>query len=442
MKKHSHHLPDPFKVSNVSKIFDEWSSDNKYQFPHIKTEGFEKHFSPSDEINELKQILQNKDTQFFNKAYKSYLRYITAHEKGKLVQNQETLKALSYLRQMILSRASSQRFMQLFERLESVQTNATHRKKKKDKNSKHKLPRLPDPDKLQLPNQNQKDKNETGNEVSLQEEPQIKEELPPFINENQKSGEEKKKKHGYHKHHKKEKSSDAKSTNSANMEQNKEYNKVVIVEENENQNPPIKVKRILDSDDEDALISPYTGSSSLNDDENDQSKQKSNSSCTQPSSKSVESYSANQQSESQSYKSTKSDSKPKENFTASKSNKNNSSDIIDYSDNEYIDSDSKADKKKETPQNVLFTEDETVCDGNPLQQFITLLKRQTNGLINEDVLRDIYQKLSIYKPILEDSNKANIPILQEYQNQIEAGFFPIESIQNLVFMLKSISEKV
>ena len=429
MKHHHSHLPDPFKVSSVSKIFEEWSSDNSYKLPHIKTHGYEKHFSPKDEIEQLQILLAEKDMHFFQKAYKSYLKYITAHEKGVLVQNQETLKALSCFRQMILSRASSQRFLLLFERLSKVQTNGSHHKKKKSNSTK---PRLPIPSNdiiLHIKNDLEKEKKEE--DIDSEKQEKNKEAIPEFKQEN-----ESKRKHSHRrqkekddkrettKEEKREKTktiaeikpeSFSQSAIKPLMDSNDGIDDIDMTDSNSNsnsnsqKNAEIKApnpKRILDSDDETALLSPLIESSSAKSTENEQESAKNGVN------KPTYSVSDNQRSE---YESEKIASKDKE------------------QDDENIDSSS------ETEERNIDSDDN---NGTPLQQFIKLLKRQTNGLINSDILQDIYEKLETYRPILEDACKENIPVLEEYKNQIEAGFFPIESIQNLAFMLKSISSKV
>ena len=435
MKHHHSHLPDPFKVSKVSKIFEEWSSDNTYKLPHIKTRGYEKHFSPKDEIEQLQILLAEKDRHFFQKAYKSYLKYITAHEKGVLVQNQETLKALSCFRQMILSRASSQRFTKLFERLSKVQTNGSHHKKKKSSSTK---PRLPVPSNdaiLNIQNENKDDKKE---EKEIKPKDEEKEKTKELTTDTL-SESDKKRKHS----HKKPKD-DEKLIENIKEEKQEEKTKTFTevksgsflkspakhildsdnadidddidlddeddddIQVNKQIKDSPKQMKILDSEDETALLSPLIESSSAKSADNEQ--QSSKSGASKPS----YSVSDNQRSD---YDSEKINSKDKE----------QEQDRIDS-----INSNSNTENTDEIDED----------DGTPLQQYISLLKRQTNGLINSDILQIIYDQLEIYRPILEDSCKENIPILEEYKNQIEAGFFPIESIQNLAFMLKSISSKV
>ena len=405
MKHHHSHLPDPFKVSSVSKIFEEWSTDSKYRFPHIDTEGYEKHFSPKEEIENLRSLLNEKDSHFFQKAYKSYLKYITAHEKGVLVQNQDALKALSCFRQMILSRASSQRFNLLFEKLEKVQTTGTRKKKKRSNESKHRLPKVPTTEVILTPKLNK-----IGEVEELKEEIKKPEELP-----------QKRKHKHYHREEKKSgasnKTSSVKDENQVSIHEdngeirsqfqqkqtNKEDEDIDSDIDIDMEEPEKKPRRNLDSGDEEALISPLVESSSAVSNEN------SDLDIIQ-SSKSIES---------------------KKSYSISDKQ---------HTDSEQQNLEECEDKRRDVNS---FDETTTIEDSqNPLQEFIALLKRQNNGLINDDILHEIYEQLEIYRPFLEDSCKANIPILEEYKCQIEAGFFPIESIQNLVFMLKSISSKV
>lgn len=147
MKKHLH-LPDPFKVNSVSKIFDEWNSDYKYKVPRANMEKINTNFSPNDELDKLTTLMQEKDSHFYSRAYDVYLKYISAHEKGVLVQTQEALKALACFRQMIISRPSSQRFSMLFSYLRSVHSVPRERK---SSGSKHKLPKVPEEENKEKP---------------------------------------------------------------------------------------------------------------------------------------------------------------------------------------------------------------------------------------------------------------------------------------------------
>lgn len=139
----THSLPDPFEVSSVSKIVREWEqSMDFYRFRRSSAEQNLSEFDPNKFLKNLDIMIDQRNKNFYKSATQFYAIVLKLHERGTLVQTQETLKYLMILRQLIICRSSLRKFRKIIKLLLNSNTSTKHHHHHHHRN-KPKLPPVP-----------------------------------------------------------------------------------------------------------------------------------------------------------------------------------------------------------------------------------------------------------------------------------------------------------